>query len=522
VAEPPEPPERVPYRSIADLIGAHAGRARDRVCLLSIDQGSTLTWGQLRGLTNRLAAYLSEKGIGANDRVCVLTDNSLENLVLYYGVQRHGATYCTVNADINAAHLGEMLRRLAPKLVLWHDALDVAAVRAGAPGEWVPFGTCDPAGGGARDGGLFEALARYPAVPALPPVGGPDDISCICFTSGTSDRPKGVMQSFANYHCIAEQTAYLWGLTPADRVLEYRSFSWSSSHQVVLHPLLVGGGSVAFARRFSHRRFFDWVRDFKPTISIGIPTVVNMLLDRPVSVSRSELVGLRFMSCSTSPLMDEQHRRFEKMYGIPLVQHYGMSEGGTVAGNHHLARRIGSVGRPGLFQNLRIVDEAGNDLPAGEVGEIEIGGPQNATAYLNPDGSVEPVRGRRLKTGDLGCLDADGYLYVTGRAKEIIIRGGVNIAPLEIDGAVMRHPDVLEAATIGVPDPIYGEAIVCYVAARPGARLTVEEVRAHCAAALPEFKRPREIVMIGAVLRNARGKVDRAALAEAWKRDHPA
>jgi acyl-coenzyme A synthetase/AMP-(fatty) acid ligase len=519
---PPEPPSRIPYRSVVDLIRSHAERARDQACLLSIDQQTALTWGQLQGLANRLAVYLSEKGIGANDRVCVLTDNSLENLVLYYGVQRHGATYCTVNVDINSAHLGEMLRRLDPKLVLWHDALDLAAVRAGAPGEWVSFGTCDPGGAAARDGGLFEMLSRYPAAPALPSVGGPEDISCICFTSGTSDRPKGVMQSFANYHCIAEQTAYLWGLTPADRVLEYRSFSWSSSHQVVLHPLLVGGGSIAFARRFSQSRFFDWIREFEPTIAIGVPTVVNMLLNRPVSVSQSELAGLRFMSCSTSPLMDEQHRRFEKMYGIPLVQHYGMSEGGTVAGNHHLARRIGSVGRPGLFQNLSIVDEAGNEVPAGEAGEIEIGGPQNATAYLNPDGSVEPVRGHRLKTGDLGYLDADGYLYVTGRAKEIIIRGGVNIAPLEIDGAIMRHPDVLEAATIGVPDPIYGEAVACYVVARPGTRLTEEVVHAHCTATLPEFKRPREIIMTEAVLRNARGKVDRNAMVEAWKRDHPA
>jgi len=520
MATAPEPPTRIPYRSVRDLMRDHAERAAHQVCLHSIDQGTSLTWGQLLGLSHRLSAYLAEKGIAANDRVCVLTDNSLENLVLYYGVQRHGATFCTVNVEINATHLSEMLHRLKPKLVLWHDALDLAAVRPGAPGEWVSFGACDPAGTGARDGGLFETLARYPASPTPATVGRPEDIACICFTSGTSDRPKGVMHSFANYHCIGAQTAYLWGLTPSDRVLEYRSFSWSSSHQVVLHPLLVGGGSVYFARRYSQSRFFDWIRDCKPTISIGIPTVVNMLLNRPISVDRSELAGLRFMSCSTSPLLDEQHRRFEATYGIPLVQHYGMSEGGTVAGNHHAGRRIGSVGRPGLFQNLEIIDEQGRILPQGEVGEIEIGGPQNATAYLNPDGSTEPVRGKRLKTGDLGYLDADGFLYVTGRAKEIIIRGGVNIAPLEIDGAIMRHPAVLEAAAIGIPDPIYGETVAAYVVAKPGTDLTADDLHAHCAAVLPDFKRPREIIMTDAVLRNARGKVDRNAMVVAWKRAH--
>jgi acyl-CoA synthetase (AMP-forming)/AMP-acid ligase II len=291
---------------------------------------------------------------------------------------------------------------------------------------------------------------------------------------------------------------------------------------VVLNPLLVGGGSVVFAKRFSQSRFFGWIRDFKPTISIGIPTVVNMLLNRPISVDRSELAGLRFMSCSTSPLLEEQHRRFEKMYEIPLVQHYGMSEGGTVAGNHHQARRIGSVGQAGLFQNLKIIDDDGRELPAGEPGEIEIGGPQNATAYLNPDGTTEPVRGKRLRTGDLGYLDADGYLYVTGRAKDIIIRGGVNIAPLEIDGAIMRHPDVLEAAAVGIPDAIYGETVAAYVVAKPGTGLTVEAMHAHCTSVLPDFKRPREIILTDAVLRNARGKVDRNAMVAAWKRTHPA
>lgn len=515
------PPKEDCYRPMVELLRGHAERAPDQLCLHSIDQETSLTWGQLYRLTNRLAAFLHEKGIAANDRVAVLTDNSLENALLYYGVQRYGATFCTVNVEINARHLREMLARLEPRLVLWHDQLDADALGAGAPGEWISFGDSDPDGANARDGGLFSILDGYPDSPELPPVGGEDDACCICFTSGTSDRPKGVIHSFGNYHMIGEQTAYLWGLTEEDRVLEYRSFSWSSAHQIVLHPLLIGGGALLFARRFSQSRFFDWIRDLKPTCAIGIPTVVNMLLNRPADVSDDDLAGLRFMSCSTAPLMPHQHEAFERRYGIKLIQHYGMSEGGTVAGNHYASRRIGSVGKPGLFQNLRIVDESGQTLPAGEVGEIEIGGPQNANGYLNPDRSIEPVRGRRLRTGDLGYLDEDGYLYVTGRGKDLIIRGGVNIAPLEIDAAVSSHPGISEAATIGVPDPIYGEALVTYVVPAASSALTVEDVVRHCAEVLPVFKRPQEIVITDALEFNARGKVDRNALKARWERDRP-
>ena len=509
------------YRSVLELLRGNATRAPDHICLYSIDQDASLSWGQLYRLTNRLARFLNEKGVGANDRIAVLTDNSIENLVLYYGVQRHGATFCTINVEINAAHLRETLERLQPKLVLWHDALDADSLGIGAPGEWIRFGECDPEGANATDGGLFQLLNDVPEMLETPVGGGPEDCACICFTSGTSDKPKGVLHSYSNYYTIGEQTAYLWGLTETDRVLEYRSFSWSSSHQIVLHPLLIGGGTLLFTKKFSQSRFFEWVRDFRPTVSIGVPAVVNMLLNRPVEIGESELKDLRFMSCSTSPLMEDQHRRFEEMYGIKLVQHYGMSEGGTVAGNHHASRRIGSVGKPGLFQNLEILDEGSNALPQGEVGEIEIGGPQNAYGYLNPDGSIEPVRGKRLKTGDLGYLDTDGYLYVTGRAKELIIRGGVNIAPLEIDGVLMRHAEILEAATIGVPDPIYGEAVVSYVVAKPETAPSEDSIRRHCAAELPDFKMPKEIVFTDAVARNERGKIDRKRMAEEWKRTHP-
>ena len=461
--------------------------------LHAIDQDRSITFGALYKLSNQLAHFFAEKGIGANDRIAVLTENSLEMLILFFAVQRHGATFCTINVEVNAQHVREMLDRLAPKLVLWDETLDGDALGAGD--DWLTFGD------------LFARVRDYPDTPSPPSLADRDDVCVISFTSGTSSTPKGVMHNFGNYFWIAEQTIDMWKLTGDDRMLEYRSFTWASSHMLSLMPCLVTGATLIFASRFSQSRFFDWIAAHKPTVVIGVPTVVNMLLNRETEDGAQLFDGVRFMSCSTAPLMLDQHKRFEETYGIQLVQIYGMSEGGVVAGNHADARRIGSVGPPGLYQNLTIVGAGGETLPDGEIGEIEIGGAQTGYGYLHPDKSIEVIRGTRLKTGDLGYLDDDGYLHITGRAKDVIIRGGVNIAPLEIDNALTAHPDITEAATIGVPDPVYGEEVVSYVTGRPGIALSEADVLAHCASSLPEAKRPKRIVVTDAILKNDRGKI---------------
>jgi acyl-CoA synthetase (AMP-forming)/AMP-acid ligase II len=509
---PLEEPDPAKWRSVARLVRAHAARTPDKPALVSIDQGVELSWRDLHLWCNRLAGLLAAKGIGRGDRIAVLGENTLELAILYCAVLYAGATFCVVNTEINASHLREMLARLEPKLVLWHGELDPAALGEGAPGERMRFG--DPQG----DGALFSAAARYPDAPDPPDRVRPDDHAVISFTSGTADKPKGVIHDHGNYFWIAEQTIDMWGITAADRLLEYRSLSWASSHMLSLMPCLATGATLLLARRFSASRFFDWIATHEPSIAIGVPTVVNLLLERPEDAPAGAFAALRFMTCSTAPLMVDSHERFERRFGVRLIQLYGMSEGGVVAGNHHDDRRIGSVGRPGLYQNLRIVGADGEPCPPGAVGEIEIGGAQTAYGYLLPDRSVDVIRGRRLKTGDLGFLDGDGFLHVTGRAKDVIIRGGVNIAPLEIDGVLAAHPAVAEAATIGVPDRIYGEEVVAYVAPRPGAHPTEAALAAHCAAALPEFKRPRRIVVAAAIPKTDRGKIDRAALKVDWRR----
>ena len=492
-------PDRTGFRPAATLLRRHAEADPDKVFLQSAEDGRALTRGETLALCEGFAGVFAARGLAPGDRILVLSENGLEQMALFMACLATGVAYCAINVEVNAAHVGEMTRRLGPRLVVRGEGAE----------------SLDPGRDAVPLDSLFEDAASHP--PAALPEIGEDGVAVIGFTSGTSAAPKGMIHNHGNYFWIADQTIDMWKLGPGDRVLEYRSISWPSTHMLTVMPMLVAGGTIVLARRFSHSRFFDWIADYRPTLVIGVPTVVNMLLDRDGPPPSGGFAGVRFMSSSTAPLMVSAHERFEQTYGIQLMQLYGMSEGGVVAGNHVGERRIGSVGRPGLYQNVRILDADGAAAKSGEIGEIEIGGAQNASAYLLEGGAVVPIRGTRFKTGDVGYLDADGFLHVTGRAKDVIIRGGVNIAPLEIDNALTRHRDVAEAATIGVPDPIYGEAVVAYVVARANARLTGPDLARHCEALLPDFKRPREIVLRDALPKNASGKIDRMALRAEWE-----
>jgi len=518
----PSQPDERQYKSVAEMLRKHATERATKTFITAMDQdGRSITFGQLWCLSNRLSRNLAEQNVKAGERVAVLTHNCLEMAVLYFSIQRYGAAFCTVNVEVNANHVREMLNRIDPKLVLYHSNCNAEALGINERQniQWVGFGDCDPHGKSASDGGLFEILNSYGDGDDAPHANPrPDDLCVLSFTSGTSAAPKGVLHRFGNYYWIADQTIDMWRLTQNDRMLEFRSLSWASSHMLCLNPALRVGAAILLAERFSRSRFFQWLRQYNPTMVIGVPTVINMLLEQDPQPDDIQLTKqLRFMSSSTAPLMVDQHRKFEQTYGVELVQLYGMSEGGIVASNHVGERRFGSVGPPGLYQNLRIVGSDDRTLPQGETGEIELGGAQPAGAYLLPDGRLEPIG--RLRTGDMGYLDEDGYLIITGRTKDVIIRGGVNIAPLEIDNALITFPGISEVATIGVTDPVYGEQPVSFVVLAPDTSDDKEAVYAHCATKLAHFKMPAEIIFLDLIPKNDRGKVDRNTLQRLWSKN---
>ena len=514
----------IPYHPIAELFAQYRDRDPAKTAIVDLDSGSAITFGQLDQVTTSIAALLKSRGVGKGSRVLLLSDENLQKLLLWFGIWRLGAVVCPLNIEINAKALADLALAVNPVLVLWHKDVDVDALIGHCRAPRIRFGAW-PTSGGVPQDDLFSRLSQH-ATADLPERNAPEDIACIFCTSGTTSRPKIVVYDHCAYWLNGLSTLEFLGLTEDDRTLEYRSFGWNSAQVLSLMPFLQKGLTMHIAKRFSRSRFFEWIRQYSITFAAGVPTVLNMLLNNPPPDSylraaegkegAKDLPTLRLMSCSTAPLAAQQWLQFEQMYRIRLLQMYGMSEAGWVCGNRTYKNRIGTVGVPALHQEFAIVDADGHPCPPGVEGEVTAGGPHTAIGYLMDDGTIERIRPKRIKTGDLGIEDPDGFIRLTGRTKDLIIRGGVNIAPVEIDEALLKHPAILEAAAVGVPDQIYGEEVVCYAVAKPGVALTEHSVHEHCAAFLPPAKMPKQIFIVPDLPKSDRGKVLRDRLREDW------
>ena len=495
---------------IAGWLYQGAGRDPDRVLVHSIEQEKSITWGEMASISRRTGQYLAAAGVGANDRVVLLSGNSIEHLAVYIGVMAYGATICTIQVEMNAAHLAEIFAAIGPKFIIAESGVDLGDTISIDLGDWQP-------GGGS---GFFNHIAGLDDK-ALAPVNGEADTASIFYTSGTTSKPKGILCSFLDLCQSVEGTAAIFTLGPEDRILDYRSFNWMSAQTLSGLGALYTGATLLLARKFSQSRFFNWIAEFGATIAAGNPTVINMLISRPVEIEAANLSQLRFITSSSAPLLVSDWEKFEAMYHIPVAQGFGTSETGWIAGAHENNRRIGSVGKPIPYQNVRIIDADGNALAAGETGHIELGDAdrngKRRFAYLGEDGAPNVNATGRVATGDLGHLDADGYLFVSGREKDLIIRGGVNISPMEIDNVLIGLEGIAEAAVIGVPDPIYGEEVIAYVVAEAGAKLSPEDVINQLAEILPEPKRPKAIHFRDALPKTERGKLERQALRAVWE-----
>lgn len=507
----------IPFQSVPTLLTAYKDRDPDKCALFDLTQDEGISFGELHEWANRIANWLVEEGVQKGDRIALLSEERLEKLILWMGIWRAGAVCCPTNVEMNIAYVGEILGHLDCKLALYDAELDIEKMTEGC--DITSFGFTNWSHDLAPDADSDNVFERVAGVPASPECDRDyietDDATIFC-TSGTTDKPKNFLIDHLAHWSFGLSTIDQIGLTEDDKTLEFRSFGWNSAQGLSLMPWLQTGCTLHFARRFSHSSFFKWIQDHEITFSAGIPTVINMLLDRPTGITAKDVPSLRLMSSSTAPLTPERWKQFEDTYGINLLQFFGCSEGGWVCGNRHYAKKYGTVGPPAKHQEFLLVDENGNAVPQGEEGEVTLGGPQCAKASMTADGVWEDVYGKRVALGDLAVMDEDGFVTVTGRLKDLIIRGGVNISPVEVDNVMMRHPKVYEAAGVGVPDDIYGEEIVAYVVVREGETMTEQEIHDHCAATLPEYRMPKQFFFIDELPKNDRGKVRRPDLKERW------
>src|SRR6202166_4895301 len=467
-------PEDAGSNLLHDWIARSALAAPDKPWVVSADDRRTVSYRQLREMVGRFATFLRQRGLGPNDRVALLANNSIEQVLCYFGVMATGATLCTIHVEMNRNQLDNIFERLKPKLILYQDGLQLDDLLAGTSTPRLRIG---PSGKIEPDT-LFAELARCaPGDPAQ--AAQPGDDAVILFTSGTSAQPKGVVLNFREYLLNIDPLAAGWGITAADRLYDFRPFSWNSAQTLGALTIVNRAATLILAERFSASRFFQHLRDHGVTIAAGNPTTINILLNSEQSAHRDNLPKLRFVTSSSAPLLVEEWKRFEQKFDVPVAQGCGASEVSWIAAIPGEERRLGTVGKPLAYHDLAIVDADGRRLPPGEIGYVELGGwPDHPFRYLGDDGAIKIHSRGRFRTGDLGCLDADGFLLLTRREQEQIIRGGAKIAPVDAD-----------------------------------------ELLRYCATVLPAFKAPKQIVISASLPKTERGKLDRRALAALWGRD---
>lgn len=506
--------------SVDELLLARCREHPDKVQFRSIDQGRDISYRQMAGATNQLCGFLADLALKANDRVVLIGENSLEFLIIACGTMRYGATICPLNVEYQDNEVSKLIKRIRPAVVfldrrLADRRIDFSGYERVLYDAWPAAGPDSSREDGSPE--LFARLAAYSADRRIAPVSSNDDLGTIMFTSGTESDPKGGIHTFRGYLSSPQNAVAAFELSSKDVILEYRPYSWASPFGFGFVTTLFCGATVVFAGKFSQSRFFSWVADYKVTVAAGIPAVFNMLLAGRALVNKSDIRQLRFITSSTAPLPASQQKEFVETYQIPIVQLHGSTETGWIAFTPPARPKIGSAGKPAIYGELRIVDDEGAALPAGEIGEIEVRGPQRAFGYLLPDGEIQPFGSRRWRVGDLGYLDDEGYLFVTGRKKDVVIRGGVNIAPTEIDNVLLAHPDIADAAAVGVPDPIYGEELVCFVVPNTGRSIKEQQVLEYCAHRLARFKQPRKVFFVSSIPKTERGKILRRELVAVWQ-----
>ncbi len=496
----------------------HAARDPGRVAVVDVDRDQGIGFGELAVVVDGVALQLREHGVGHGSRVVLIIDGGIETVVMWLALWRLAAVVCPFDiSQIGATATQVAFNTLKPALLLHGQRLGDADIPTGM-GPRLRFGQWPPAPGELA----VIRLAPLPDVPhqraALREAGpGAQDLAAACCTSGSTGRMKIVLHDHASYALNGRASTHLLDLREDDHLLDYRSFSWYSPQILSLMPFLQLGFTLHLARQFSASRFPEWIARHGITVAAGVPTVLNILLGQPLDRLRACAASLRVMSSSSAPLAASTWARFEHETGIPIINLYGSSEGGWICGNRREDRRIGSVGRPVPGMDVRIVDTQGAPCADGEPGEVVIAGAKLALGTLQPDGSLQAIRGRAFHTRDLAVREADGVVRLLGRMDDLVIRGGVKISPGEIEDALLAHPGVAEAAAVGVPDAIYGQEVVAFVVAREDAALDPASLQAHAAELLPRAKRPLAVCVIDALPRNARGKLRPDALQALWR-----
>ena len=486
------------------LFGRHAGRTAP---FLHLSDGSTVSYDAFLRLTAQYANSFFSTGLAPGDRLAAQIEKSPEALAVYAACVQAGIVFLPLNTGYTADELGYFVTDSGARLLLC-DGSKADALASVAKSADAQLMTLDADGSGSLPDAAkdqpesFEATARSS-----------DDLAAFLYTSGTTGRSKGAMLTQTNLLSNAETLVDYWAFTEKDVLLHALPIFHTHGLFVATNVILLAGASMIFLPKFDQDKVIENLP--RATSMMGVPTFYTRLLDDP-RFDR-ELIGhMRLFISGSAPLLAETHVEFEERTGHRILERYGMTETNMNTSNPYEGeRRAGTVGFPLPGVDLKITDpDSGKTLPQGEIGQIEVRGPNVFKGYWNmPEKTAEELRSDGFFiTGDLGLIDEQGYVQIVGRNKDLIISGGYNIYPKEIELLLDEQPGVLESAVVGVPHPDFGETVVGFLVAQKGATPDLDAIAEAAGASLARFKHPRKLIMLDELPRNTMGKVQKNIL----------
>jgi acyl-CoA synthetase (AMP-forming)/AMP-acid ligase II len=495
------------------MIDYQARECADKVFMIAPEPGLFLTYEQLKSDSEQLGKYLISRGLSKGDKVSFMLSNGYQTAKIFLGSMYAGFVTAPLNLMVQSSLLEYVLNHSDARLVFFEEPYrpflekalrnvkrDIQTVSVDIDAESIfPRG---------------DDFSKF----KLPDVTEEDE-ALLLYTSGTTGRPKGVILTHKNLMAGGRFTTMAHALTGKDRALCSLPLYHINGEVVTTIAPLISGGSVVMPHKFSASNFWKLISDFQCTWFSVVPTIISYLCcDECQKDENLNLERLRFGRSASSALPPSLHKTFEGKFKVSIIETMGLTETAAPVFSNPIVpgdRKYGSPGVP-VGNEAKIIDNNGNEVPRGRQGEIMIRGdnvmkcyykePELTASAIDPDGWFH--------TGDLGYMDKDGFVFVSGRIKELIIKGGENIAPREIDEALYKHPAVLDAGAVGIPDVHYGENIMCCVVLRPNMTATEEELRRHCREHLGEFKTPGIIKIIKELPKGPSGKVQRLKLRE--------
>lgn len=511
-------------QNIFDLLQRRVKAAPDKQFLLSEADGRVFTYSDFQAAINRAAAMLSSHGICKGDVVSLLMPNSVEYIIGYFACWQLGAIAGPVNSLLKEHEIEFVMNNSEAKAALvssefWQRIENISENLPHLKAV-IAFDT--------------EAEATDPRWQKYIPDEGQsaervvdpdevasDDDAIIIYTSGTTGKPKGCLLTHGNLIANARQISEWLCFTKDDRLLTIMPLFHMNAVSVTTMSALYAGGSTVVSPKFSASKFWNIISDFKITSFGSVATMLAMLLNSyPEGVPDGlKTDQLRFAMCGSAPVPAEVMRKFEETFNCPVIEGYGLSESTcrSTFNPPDERRRPGSCGMP-IGNEMKVVDDADQEVPDGALGEIVLRGENILKGYFkNTEATERAFRGGWFHTGDVGYRDKDGFFYIVDRKTDMIIRGGENIYPREIDEVLYKHPVVAAAATIGIPDQLYGEEVAAFIVLKDGTRATEAELIAHCKAELADYKCPKSIRIVKDIPKGPTGKLLKRELAAKYR-----